>query len=248
VPIHPWRWWVQCRSVYLPVSYLYSNRCQIEPNDLIFELRSELYAQTYDSIDFNAYIHNVSEVDRKRPLNWFLTGANHVLRAWEWYVRPWWLHHQANTVVRDLIRREDENTSYNDIATVNKGFHMVAVHFSDGADSQAVKMHHEKVLPYLWRDEVGLNAGGTNGAQLWDTAFSVIAIVEAGLGEDPQFRDTLEKAHKFLEVSQFRDNIDDPFRQARKGGWPFSTKDQSFIVSDCSAEGLKATLMLQEEL
>ncbi|KAF1970506.1 terpene synthase [Bimuria novae-zelandiae CBS 107.79] len=248
IPIHPWRWWVQCRSVYLPVSYLYSNRCQIPLNDFLLALRRELYTQPYDSINFNEYIHTVSPVDRKRPLNLFLTVVNHVLRTWEWYIRPLWLHSHANAVVRALIRREDENTAYNDIATVNKAFHTVAVHFADGANNSAVKLHWEKVLPYLWRDEVGLNAGGTNGAQLWDTAFSVIAIVEAGLGEDAQFNSVLEKAHKFLEVSQFRDDVDDPFRQARKGGWPFSTRDQSYIVSDCAAEGLKATLMLQEEL
>ncbi|KAF2733119.1 terpene synthase [Polyplosphaeria fusca] len=248
VPIHPWRWWVQCRSVYLPVSYLYSNRCQMELNDLLLELRSELYCQPYDSVDFSAYLHNVCPLDRKRPINHFLSIANHFLRAWEWYIRPEWIHNRANTVVRDLIRREDENTSYNDIASVNKPFHTVAVHFSDGTRSQAVKMHHEKILPYLWRDEIGINVGGTNGAQFWDTAFSIIAIAGAGLGKDPQFCDILQKAHRFLEVSQFRKDLNDPFRQKRKGGWPFSTKDQSYIVSDCAAEGLKATLMLQEEL
>jgi lanosterol synthase len=248
VPVHPWRWWVQCRAVHLPVSYLYSNRSQMDLNDLLLELRGELYEKPYDSIDFTSYLHKVCPHDRKRPLNWFLPIANHFFRAWQWYFRPSWIHHWANAVVRELIKREDDNTAYNDIATVNKAFHMVAVHFSDGPDSEAVQQHHEKILPYLWRDQDGLNCGGTNGAQLWDTAFSIIAIAEAGLGKDDQFRNMLNKAHKFLEVSQFREDIDDPYRQKRKGGWPFSTKDQSYIVSDCTAEGLKATLLLQEEL
>ncbi|KAL1595290.1 Lanosterol synthase (Oxidosqualene--lanosterol cyclase) [Paraconiothyrium brasiliense] len=201
-------------------------------NDLLLDLRGELYEKPYDSIDFTSYLHRVCPHDRKRPLNWFLPIANHIFRAWQW----------------QLIRREDDNTAYNDIATVNKAFHTVAVHFSDGPGSEAVRQHHEKILPYLWRDQDGLNCGGTNGAQLWDTAFSIIAIAEAGLGKDEQFRNMLNKAHKFLQVSQFREDIDDPFRQKRKGGWPFSTKDQSYIVSDCTAEGLKATLLLQEEL
>ncbi|KAF1951577.1 terpene synthase [Byssothecium circinans] len=248
VPIHPCRWWVQCRAVYLPVSYLYSNKCQMELNDLLLKLRGEIYCQPYDTVNFSAHLHNVGSLDRKRPLSQFISVANHFIRAWEWYVRPSWIYNRANTVVRDLIRREDENTSYSDIAPVSKAFHTVVVHFSDGTKSEAVKKHHEKMLPYLWRDKAGMNCAGTNGVQLWDTAFSIIATVEAGLGRDPQFQDVLNKAHKFLEVSQFRDDLDDPFRQKRKGGWPFSTKDQSYVVSDCSAEGLKATLLLQEEL
>lgn len=248
LPIHPWRWWVQCRAVYLPVSYLYSNRCQINTNSLIHDLQAELYSQRDDSIDFSIYLHNVGPVDRKRPFNPFLSIANHLFRAWQWYIRPQWIHHHANIVVCDLIRREDENTSYNAIATVNKAFDMATVHFSDGKKSEAVKLHLEKILPYLWRDQDGMNCGGTNGAQLWDTAFSVIAIADAGLGLDAQFEKVWAKAHTFLEGSQFRDDVDDASRQRRKGGWPFSTKDQSYIVSDCSAEALKATLVLQEEL
>lgn len=217
-------------------------------NDLLMGLRDELYGEPYDSVDFASYLHKVCPHDKKRPLNCFLPLANHVYRAWEWYIQPSWIHHWANTFVRQLIKREDENTACNDIATVNKAFHTVAVHFSDGPHSKAVQQHHEKILPYLWRDQNGLNCGGTNGAQLWDTAFSIIAVAEAGLGKDPQFRDVLDKAHKFLEVSQFREDVDDPYRQKRKGGWPFSTKDQSYIVSDCAAEGMKATLWLQEKL
>lgn len=131
---------------------------------------------------------------------------------------------------------------------MSKAFHTVAVHFSDRPNSDAVRQHYEKILPCLWRDANGMNCGGTNGAQLWDTAFSVIAIAEAGLGRDEWLQETLRKAHKFLEVSQFREDIVDPFSQTRKGGWPFSTKDQSYVVSDCAAEGLEATLLLQEDL
>lgn len=220
----------------------------MELNDLLLDIRGEIYSQPYETIDFASYLHQVGPLDRKRALNSFLSAANHVARAWERYVRPSWIHKWANSAVRELIRREDENTSYNDIAPVNKAFHTVVVHFCDGANSEAVRRHQEKMLPYLWRDEAGMNCGGTNGVQLWDTAFSVVGITEAGLGKEPQFRDTLQKAHKFLDVSQFRDDLSDPFRQKRKGGWPFSTRDNSYIVSDCTAEGLKATIFLQEEL
>lgn len=34
-------------------------------------------------------------------------------------------------------------------------------------------------------------------------------------------------------------------RQATKGAWPFSTKRQGYTVSDCTAEGLKSSIILQ---
>ena len=247
LPIHPWRWWVQCRSVYVPVSYLYSNKCKTEWNALLKELREEIYADPYESIDFASNQDNVATTDRKRPLSPFLSAVNSCIRLWEQQFRPSWLHKWANKEVRQLMRREDLNTQYNDIAPVSKAFHTVAVYFCDGPDSPALKIHHQKILPYLWQGSDGMNCGGTNGTQLWDTAFSVIAIAEAGLAKEPWFRPTLEKALMFLNTSQFRDDLEDPYRQRRKGGWPFSTWDQSYIVSDCAAEGMKATLLLQEE-
>ena len=38
------------------------------------------------------------------------------------------------------------------------------------------------------------------------------------------------------------------YRQTSKGAWPFSTRDQSYTVSDCTAEGLKAVLLMQNKL
>jgi lanosterol synthase len=185
-------------------------------NDLLVQLRDEIYDQPYETIDFSSFLHRVASQDRKRPINKLLAVLNHAARFWERYVRPSWIHDQANTRVRELIRREDDNTSYNDLAPVNKAFHLVTVYFSDGANSEAVNRHHQKILPYLWVGEHGMNCGGTNGAQSWDTSFSVLAIAEAGLGQNAQFRDVLKRAHKFLDVSQFRDDADDSFRQRRK--------------------------------
>ena len=36
------------------------------------------------------------------------------------------------------------------------------------------------------------------------------------------------------------------YRHISKGAWPFSTKTQSYTVSDCTAEGLKTVCLLQE--
>ncbi|OBT81831.1 hypothetical protein VE02_09348 [Pseudogymnoascus sp. 03VT05] len=246
VPFHPWRWWVQCRVVYLPTSYLYANKCKMPLNPLLMELREEIYVLPYSSIDFVANSSTVAATDLKRPYTPLVRVMSTVMRAWEIYLRPSWLHNQANAAVRDLIRREDENTSYNDLAPVNKAFHTVVTHFADGGDRTAVRRHWAKLTTYLWQSRDGMTSGGTNGVQLWDTAFTVIAVAEAGLARTPEFKDTMQKALEFIELSQFQEDLKDPYRQKRKGGWPFSTKDNGYIVSDCSAEGMKATILLQE--
>lgn len=39
LPFHPYRWWIHCRMVYLPMSYLYGIRFQAKETDLILSLR-----------------------------------------------------------------------------------------------------------------------------------------------------------------------------------------------------------------
>lgn len=75
----------------------------------------------------------------------------------------------------------------------------------------------------------------------------MLAVVEAGLAQDVRFRPAMAKALKYLDISQLRDDLLDPYREQRKGGWAFSTKGNGFKVSDCSAESMKAVILLQEE-
>lgn len=145
------------------------------------------------------------------------------------------------------MKREERNTNYNCLAPVNKAFHMVVAYFEDGPDSARVQAHRDKIDVYMWLGPQGMTSGGTNGVQVWDTAFAIQAAVEAGLAGRPEFRASLSKCLDFLDKSQLRTNLDDPHRQRRKGGWPFSTLSNGYIVSDCAAEGLTAVLMLQKE-
>ena len=90
---------------------------------------------------------------------------------------------------------------------------------------------------------------GTNGVQLWDTSFAVKAFLESGLGVEAQFRPALLRALTFLEDAQVKRNVPEHeryYRQASKGGFPFSTRDCGWIVSDCTAEGLLAVMYLQK--
>jgi lanosterol synthase len=103
----------------------------------------------------------------------------------------------------------------------------------------------------MWMSSEGMMMNGTNGSQLWDTAFTVQALVESGLANEEFAKPYMLKALDFLDITQIRHNMEDYekyYRHVSKGAWPFSTRDQSYTVSDCTAEGLKAVIYLQEKL
>lgn len=214
---------------------------------MLTEIREEIYTTSYTTVDFPRHRNTAAPTDTIRSVSSLLIVLFSIVAFWCNYLRPRWLLNLANRMVSELMRREEYNTDFNCLAPVNKAFHMVCAMYEDGPDSERLRKHRGRLSVYMWLGRDGMTSGGTNGVQLWDTAFAVQAAVEAGLSTDPDVRDTLSKAHHFLDITQLRENLDDPFRQPRKGGWPFSTKSNGYIVSDCAAEGLKAVLMLQKE-
>lgn len=248
VPFHPWRWWIHTRQVYLPMSYMYSLKYSHPENDLIRSLREELYIQDYATINFSKHRNTIAPADLYHPHSLLLDVANHLLGAWESYVSPNFVQSYARKHVYDLICREDENTEYCCLGPVNNPLNLVARFLVEGEDSYAVKRHRETLHDFMWMKSEGMLANGTDGVQTWDTSFLVQAVVECELAEEPEFKEVLIKALEFLEDQQIREDcpeMDKCYRQQRNGAWAFSKRMQGYTVSDCTAEGLKAVMMLQ---
>ncbi|KAJ7493448.1 terpenoid cyclases/protein prenyltransferase alpha-alpha toroid [Mycena galericulata] len=208
LPFHPHRWWIQTRTVYVPMSYLYGVRFKMPENDLILALRQELYPENYYSINWPAQRNN-------------------------------------------LIMLEDENTGYQTLAPVSKMFNLVARVYAEGPESEAYRLHKNKRDDFMWMGAEGMMMCGTNGSQLWDVAFITQALVETGLAELPENQESLIKALEWLEDGQILDHpkhYKTSYRHGTKGAWGFSTKEQGYVVSDCTGEGLKAVLYLQKDL
>ncbi|KAK3025713.1 hypothetical protein RJ639_040926 [Escallonia herrerae] len=89
-------------------------------------------------------------------------------------------------------------------------------------------------------------AKGYNGSQLWDAAFAVQAILATNLTDE--YGSMLKKANDFVKISQVtEDSSSNPsswYRHISKGGWNFSTLDQGWPVTDSTAEGFKAAILL----
>ncbi|CAG8444507.1 1405_t:CDS:2 [Acaulospora colombiana] len=137
LPIHPGRFWIHTRVVYLPMGYIYGRRLSAEKIPNFLGLREVSIQESYA-----------------------------------------------------LIQCEDENTDYLDIAPV-------------------------------------------------------------GLADDPAYHESMIRALEFLDYSQFKNDpiyMDRCYRGKTKGAWGFSTRNQGYVVSDCTALGMSAVLGLQEKL
>ncbi|KAJ6624958.1 terpenoid cyclases/protein prenyltransferase alpha-alpha toroid [Mycena sp. CBHHK59/15] len=242
LPFHPHRWWIHTRTVYVPMSYLYGVRFKMPENDLILALREELYPENYYSIDWPAQRNNVSKADLYAPHTAVFDMINVVLGGYESCPLPP-LRRAAVARAYELIVLEDENTGYQTLGPVSKMFNLVARAYQEGPESEAYRLHQIKRDDFMWIGKEGMMMCGTNGSQLWDVGFITQALVETGLADEN--KESLIKALEWLDESQM---LDDPkhyktaYRHTTKGAWGFSTREQGYVVSDCTGEGLKALI------
>ncbi|KAM7477499.1 hypothetical protein LguiA_025712 [Lonicera macranthoides] len=141
------------------------------------------------------------------------------------------------------IHHEDENTHYICLGAVDKVLNMVCC-WVDDPNSTANKFHLLRMKDYLWVAEDGMKMQGYNGSQLRDVVFAVQATLASNITDD-ECGLVLRKAHNFIKISQKNSFGDLSFwhRHISKGGWTFSTWENGWPVSDCTAEGLKATYL-----
>ena len=237
------------RQVFLPMSFVYSQRFSHPLTPLTRQLREELYTQSYASIDFAAHRNTISPRDNFYPKTLLLRIVNWILVfIWLPFLRPSSIKRRAEAWTWNLIRHEDESTEFACLAPVNAPMNTLACFIHDGPGSRSLSLHLDRLRNYLWMKHEGMLANGTDGLQTWDTSWLIQAVVEAGLAENPKWRPMLTKALDFLDDQQIRHNCreqDVYYRQQRKGAWAFSTRAQGYAVSDTTSEALKAVLMLQ---
>jgi squalene/oxidosqualene cyclase-like protein len=244
LPFHPSRLWCHCRMVYLPLSYLYGRRAAAPLTPLVRSLREELYPEGYARVDWDQARQQVAPSDALSPRTALLELVS------DWMLRfearcPKALRARAQRFVLDQIRREDANTDYICIGPISKLLHTLVWHFEQPG-GEASKQHARRLGDYLYQAADGLKMNGYDSSRLWDTAFAAQAIARAPL--NAQSRSMLEGAFGYLEANQVLEDVAERercFRHRSRGGWPFSSRDHGWPISDCTAEGLKACLAIE---
>ncbi|CAN1748572.1 Cycloartenol synthase [Linum perenne] len=250
LPIHPGRMWCHSRMVYLPMSYLYGKKFVGKVNSLIFSLRRELYVTPYHTINWNLTRNLCAKEDLYCPHPYLQDMLWATLqKVWEPLMATWPLHklrERALKTVMQHIHYEDHNSNYICLGPVNKVLNMLCC-WVDDPNSDTFKFHLSRIKDYLWVAEDGMKMQGYNGSQLWDVTFAVQSILVTNIGE-PYCSSMLKKAHNFIKSAQViiscGGDVKKWYRHNSKGGWPFSTPDNGWCVSDTSAEGLKAAMLL----
>ncbi|KAI3654303.1 hypothetical protein MP228_001022 [Amoeboaphelidium protococcarum] len=247
LPFHPARLWCHARQIYLPMSYIYAKRYQVECTELIEQLRSELYPVDYKDIDWVAARDQVAQVDCYAPHHWLLDVANTGMNLFESFA-PQWAREKALKEVLYQIRCDDANTDCISIGPISKMINMLVVYLEDRPKSAQFQRHLDRCQDYLWIANDGMRMQGTNGSQLWDTAFAAVAVSESKLIDNPSHQQTLSHVLHFLDDCQIKKNVNEHercYRDVNLSAFPFSTRDCGWVVSDCTAEGIRAVMTLQ---
>ncbi|KAF6738680.1 Lanosterol synthase [Oryzias melastigma] len=217
-------------------------------NTLLPEMWYELYVQDYATINWPAQRNNVAPCDLYTPHSTLLTVVYMVLNLYEAHHSAA-LRKKALKEVYDHIQADDRFTKCISIGPISKFINMLVRWYVDGASSPAFQEHVSRIPDYLWLGLDGMKMQSLNGTQLWDTCFAAQAFLEAGGQNNSRLDNCLHEAHRFLNITQIPENPPEYqkyYRQMNKGGFPFSTRDSNLIVADCTAEGLKSVMLLQE--
>lgn len=252
LPFHPRRWWCHNRMVMLPLSYLYGIRAQAPLDDLLRSLREELFVEPYERIDWRRSRTTIAESDRLVPESRLFGWGARLLSVYERFA-PESIRRRACDLALEQIEYEDRQTSFVCLGPVNKGLNLLCRHFS--GDRDAVESHLAKLSDYLWETDSEIRGKAYNSSAFWDTAFTIQAATAAGSregdddGDDSPLERMLARAARFVSETQVR--ADPPqaerfHRHPARGGWPFSTLEHGWPISDCTAEGIKASLCLED--
>lgn len=269
-PFHPSRMWCHARMVYLPMGYLYGVKFiypSAQSDPLLQQIKEEIYAESYDSINWDQTRHWIAPQDNYSPIPSTMKFLQNLLVAYERIpiLQPLrvLLRRKGLDFCMSYMQAEDLQTNYVNIGPVNKVLNLIgAFHApSYNVDSNQVRSHICRVPDYLWVAEDGMKMQGYNGSQCWDTSFAIQAVAECNLLD--KFPHVSTKVYHYLEKTQILStdisklspafayesatNRLSFYRHVSQGGWPFSTSAHGWPISDCTSEGIKAVLTLLNE-
>ena len=245
LPFHPGRLWCHARQVYLPMAYLYGIKAQMKENNLIREIRRDIYDADYNKINFRRYRNAIMPADEYVPYSRLLKCINLLQIFYEnHHVKK--LRSRALAVIFDHILYEDMATNYIDIGPVNSVLNTLVHHFIDKEGENFIQSF-KSLKTYLWEGHDGMKMNGYNSTALWDTAFSVQSIYAAHL--EREYEQCLLKAYNFIRDNQVTEDLSNHkkyFRHTSRGGWPFSDREHGWPITDCTSEGFKAEQLIRK--
>jgi len=238
VPVQPINISGYVRIVYLPMAYFYGRRWQAPLDPLLQELRKELFPQGFDQIDWPRHRADLAPSDHIVPESLLVRLAMPIVRKIEMWI-PSFLRKKALRLTYEHICYEDEQSDYIRQAPVNACYNTLA-HFVEG-QTDRVERSWRQLPRYLWHHLDHIACQGFTSSKVWDTAFTLQGMTH--LSPELAPRGVIEKGCRYLLENQVVDELPNPrryHRLPRKGGWPFSERQNGWSIADCTAESLLA--------
>lgn len=241
IPAHPGNFYCHTRLIYMPMGFIYGRKFQVPLTSLIKTLRSELYVDDYQQINFSATRLMLRQEEVYNPPSAVLKLIYKLSNLYErWHHKGW--RQEAITQMLDCICFELQTTNYTSLSPVSGLLNMIALWLHDPNDADRHKAL-ERFEGWIWQDEpAGLRVTGARSST-WDTGFAIQALQAANPHVDVS--ESLLRAQQFLGTQQIRttfSNIEDFHRIDPKGGFCFAGVWHGWPVSDCTAEALLALL------
>lgn len=241
MPIHPSRYYCHTRLIYVAMAVLYAERVRAPVTELTHELRSELFPQGFDRVDFRAARTMLRARDLYEAPHPVLRFGYGVFRLID-RARSARARKRLLGELRELIRWELATTNHTAISPVSGLLDILVLGNENPNDADAARAM-ERFDCWIWEDDDdGLRVAGARSA-IWDTSFAVQALGKAA-PHVPVGKGRLAGA-KFLESQQIRTAFPDFRKHHRtdpRGGYPVSWAWHGWPVSDCTAEAILARL------
>jgi len=238
VPVQPINISGYVRIVYLPMAYFYGKRWQAPLDPLLQELRGELFPQGFDQIDWPRHRADLAPTDHIVPESLLVRLSMPIIRHLEKWIPPF-LRQKALRLAYEHICYEDEQSDYIRQAPVNACYNTLA-HFVEGQKDR-VERSWRQLPRYLWHHPDHIACQGFTSSKVWDTAFTLQGMTHLCTELAP--RGVIENGCCYLLENQVIDELPNPrryHRLPRKGGWPFSERQNGWSIADCTAESLLA--------
>jgi 2,3-oxidosqualene cyclase len=240
LPLHPARYYCHTRYIYLAMACLAGARVRVPLGPITDELREELYAAPWATLDFTAHRDDVAASDLYVPPTPALRRGWRVLRALERVV-PSAVRRRALDACFERVVYEQRVTNHHALSPVNGLLNCLVLWSRGHAELDASLAGLED---WRWEDaEQGIRYAGARSTA-WDTAFALRALAAAP-AHASRAPDAVGRGAAFLQGVQLTVELPDGQAQDRdaiRGGWCFSDGAHRWPVSDCTAEAVSALL------
>jgi lanosterol synthase len=241
LPFHPSNFYCHTRHIYLAMSVIYARKLQIPSSPLLSQIRDELYAGTFQEVDWVSARRSLRKAELVTPPSLPLRVLYECAALFERYHHPD-LRRRVLVDLEERIRWELGATDHTSLSPVSGLLNILAL-WAGNAHDPEIKLAIERLEAWVWDDEQdGTRLAGARSAS-WDSAFALQALTAAAPHCD--VGQAVDHGAAFLRSQQIqteRVGYDEAFRLDPNGGWCFANAWHGWPVSDCTAEAMEALL------